>query len=209
MIRAEQKILQDLNYNLPRPTRSYFLERFLLVSRVDCLDLESRRNSKLSTAHLPSPFNLRNYCECPSPSPGSGLYEDEISIINSLLTTATTTTSTSSITSSLSSTSSSSTSPSSLLLSTTTPLLQSIDSSSSFMSTPIKPSSLQRNNSIISNYEESDLTSNESQSVQSPSSRQILYTYTPLHGYVPSNERFKREESFAKMLLYVTLQVIS
>ena len=188
MIRAEQKILQDLNYNIPRPTRSYFLERFLLVSRVDCLDLESRRQLK-------SPLHLRNHCDCVSPSlsftesrtcegtiEGGRDDEEEISPINSV----------------------------ECLLPHLSP-----NSSQSWMTTPIKPTNIQRSNSLSSIFEESDLTSNESQSVLSPSSsslgRQIIYSYptppTPLHGYVPSNERFKREESFAKMLLLITLQV--
>lgn len=177
MIRAEQKILHDLNYNIPRPTRSYFLDRFLLVSRVDCLDFESRRKIK-STLQLPSPLNLQPHCDCLSPT--SSFEEDEISPANQTN-----------------------------FINHQPILLQSSnDSNFSWVSTPTKPKHLQRENSLLSIYEESDLTSNESQSAQSPSSRQTLYSYTPLHGYVPSNERFKREESFAKMLLFITLQVI-
>jgi hypothetical protein len=190
VIAMEQKILRTLNYDIPRPTRSYFMERFLLVSRADCLDLQTRKKSqqqsvKCTTHHAApatlfpatssSPTSVRN-----NPSPAlSTLTDDESS-----------------------------------------PLCFSAISShfegkdSQWATTPTKATAAAAAREDINSLDDVDLTSNESHSqlFSSPSSSfprstPSSFIHNPKHGYVPSSSQFLREESFARLLLHLTLQV--
>jgi hypothetical protein len=203
----EQKILHSVNYLVPRPTRAYFLSRFLLVSRVDSLDFEMRKRSPspssvtLGHSILPSGDEIDPIISFPSPLPhrmnsfSSPQTDDgdEISRSHSLP---------------ISLHSSPYANPSLVRHVSLSPREQHFSPRIHF-SLPL--------------IDEIDATSIESASVLSPSlyyqSRHSSLPYTesnqtlfpplsaPHHGYVASSDRFKREESFCTMLLYMTLQV--
>jgi hypothetical protein len=184
MIVMEQKILLTLNYNIPRPTRSYFLERFLLVSRVDCLDLQARKK------FTPLPLSVTSSSSLPtSPPPHS---RHNLSPALSTLTDE-------------------ETSPYSFSAISSHPEPLSTPCALRTPTKPMKPtaSSASASQETINSFDDIDLTSNESQSQldSSPLAPQSLPSYTPQHGYIASNHRHLREESFARVLLHTTLQV--
>jgi hypothetical protein len=198
VIAMEQKILRKLNYEIPRPTRSYFLERFLLVSRADCFDLQRKKKFQQqslasrdsahhyrsaaastlfpNTSSSASPTSVRN-----NPSPAlSTLTDDESSPLSFSAISA--------------------------------PSFDATDSNQ-WATTPVKAGSAAAREAIKS-LDDVDLTSNESQSqlFSSPSSTlphsaSSSFTHSPKHGYIPTSSQFLREESFARLLLHLTLQV--
>jgi hypothetical protein len=191
MIAMEQKILVTLNYNIPRPTRSYFLERFLLVSRVDCSDLQAKKTIQ-STSTLSSTLSSVTSSSFPSSPPPHGRHN-----LSPALSTLT-----DEETSPYSFNAISTHSEAEPKLCLTTP------------TKPTKPTAAAASaHEPINSFDDVDLTSNDSQSQRDSSPwisfplQQSSPPYTPQHGYIPSNPRHLREESFARMLLHTTLQV--
>jgi hypothetical protein len=186
----EQKILVTLNYNIPRPTRSYFLERFLLVSRVDCSDLQAKKTIQ-STSTLSSTLSSVTSSSFPSSPPPHGRHN-----LSPALSTLT-----DEETSPYSFNAISTHSEAEPKLCLTTP------------TKPTKPTAAAASaHEPINSFDDVDLTSNDSQSQRDCSPwisfpLQSSPPYTPQHGYIPSNPRHLREESFARMLLHTTLQV--
>lgn len=181
MILMEQKILRTLNYDISRPTRSYFLERYLLVSRVDCVDLQGKKKFRPALFSTPPPSSFPAPWARNNPSPAPSALTDEEFSSNYF---------------------------SEISSSHSDPTIHSSQSGS--LSTPTKPSHPEAVNSL----DDIDLTSAESHSQFHLLSPYLPHTssfthHAPQHGFVPTNSRFLREESFARMLLHLTLQVYS